>query len=365
MKSVLLSVIIPAYNSEKTLEECVLSVENTLQRNNIDNCELIIVDDGSTDNTYQIAEDLSNSYENIRIIKQKNQGVSVARNTGMESAFGEYITFLDSDDFWYGDNISSVIDVLCSKSPDVLLTGHYKANKNGKIFYTKHTKPDIISGGLHFDRRYASLEHINSVILKKTVQQKYDILFPLGMKVGEDVLYTLKTIYFADSVIRLDLPYYVYKFNPVSVSHKKITMRESFELLYRRYIEFIKMGDMTLTKSYGAGEDTLIKNRFYGDAYIDLINLINSSFYRSTDVKQFNQLLEEYGLKEKIQNFNEQNYPDEVKHVLKKYNKHPKVYAVKKRIYYLIGELFQRITKVRAIDFMLILRYKISNYRNK
>lgn len=95
MKKKLISVIIPVYNVEKYLEYCLTSVINQTYVNN----EIILIDDGSTDKSGYICDKWANKYKNIKVIHQKNKGLSGARNTGLNNANGEYITFLDSDDY--------------------------------------------------------------------------------------------------------------------------------------------------------------------------------------------------------------------------------------------------------------------------
>ena len=91
----LVSIIIPAYNVESYIEETILSVKNQT----LSNWELIVVDDGSTDNTYSvICKAVDSIRQNVTILQQENRGLSAARNAGMEKASGMYIYFLDSDD---------------------------------------------------------------------------------------------------------------------------------------------------------------------------------------------------------------------------------------------------------------------------
>ena len=90
------SIIIPAYNVADYLENCVESI----LKQTYDNYEIIIVDDGSTDETGKIADDLSLQFKQINVIHQSNGGASKARNTGMKEVVGDYILFLDGDDFW-------------------------------------------------------------------------------------------------------------------------------------------------------------------------------------------------------------------------------------------------------------------------
>ena len=93
------SVIIPLYNKEKYIENTIKSVLNQ----SFDDFEIIIVDDGSTDKSYQIASSFKN--EKIKLLKQKNQGVSVARNFGVAHAASKYIALLDADDIWYENHL--------------------------------------------------------------------------------------------------------------------------------------------------------------------------------------------------------------------------------------------------------------------
>lgn len=95
------SIIIPNYNNEKYLEECIESIE----RQTYNNIEIVIVDDFSTDNSRKIINNLQKKYNNIKVILlQQNKGVSNARNEGLKAASGEYVTFIDSDDYYFDIN---------------------------------------------------------------------------------------------------------------------------------------------------------------------------------------------------------------------------------------------------------------------
>ena len=90
-----LSIIIPAYNTEKYIKQCIDSVINIW---NIEN-EIIVVNDGSTDRTKDILKEYTENNDRIKVITQENQGASAARNTGIKASIGDYIYFLDSDDW--------------------------------------------------------------------------------------------------------------------------------------------------------------------------------------------------------------------------------------------------------------------------
>ena len=90
-----LSIIVPIYNVEKYLPRCIESILNQTFKD----FELILVNDGSTDSSYEILKEYENKYDNFRVINQKNGGLSAAKNAGIKIAKGEYIAFLDSDDY--------------------------------------------------------------------------------------------------------------------------------------------------------------------------------------------------------------------------------------------------------------------------
>lgn len=95
MNNIKVSVIIPVYNSEKYLKQCLDSVVNQTLKD----IEIIVVNDGSTDNSLKIIQEYSNKYKNIKVINKQNEGCYKARNVGLENAKGEYVAFCDSDDY--------------------------------------------------------------------------------------------------------------------------------------------------------------------------------------------------------------------------------------------------------------------------
>lgn len=119
----LISVIIPAYNAEKYISKCIRSV----QENTYENLEIIVVNDGSEDTTCQMVEAISDS--RIRLINQENGGVSKARNTGLNNATGEYIAFIDADDYVSPDYFA----VLYSAGSDIAACRHICVDEAGKL----------------------------------------------------------------------------------------------------------------------------------------------------------------------------------------------------------------------------------------
>ena len=115
-----LSIIVPCYNVDKYLEKCVKSI---IANNIKEEYEIILVNDGSTDNTEKIIDKLKKQYKQIRSISQKNKGLSGARNTGIEKAKGEYITFVDSDDYLDKNVYNRVLDKFKEYDYDMVIFG--------------------------------------------------------------------------------------------------------------------------------------------------------------------------------------------------------------------------------------------------
>jgi len=114
-----ISAILPAYNVEKYLTECVESIVNQ----GVD-CEIIIINDGSTDNTLQVANSLAEKYPFITVLSQENSGQSVARNKGIKIAKGEYLLLLDSDDYLAENTLSKLYELANQNDLDIIRTGY-------------------------------------------------------------------------------------------------------------------------------------------------------------------------------------------------------------------------------------------------
>lgn len=113
-----LSIIIPIYNVESYLKRCLDSIVNQ----NSNNIEVIMINDGSTDNGPIIAEQYSRQYENFYLINQENKGLSGARNTGISASKGDYLWFVDSDDYIANDAVDKILDAIEVSKADIIAT---------------------------------------------------------------------------------------------------------------------------------------------------------------------------------------------------------------------------------------------------
>lgn len=145
-KNVLISVIVPMYNVEKYLEQCVVSIEYQ----NYSPLELILVDDGSQDRTLEVAKGLAEKFQNIQVIYQENQGQGKARNTGLSHAKGELIAFIDADDFIEPDMLSVLAEKVLAYNLDFAECSYQdvycEQNKKSFIYYTRVSANKVLTG---------------------------------------------------------------------------------------------------------------------------------------------------------------------------------------------------------------------------
>lgn len=210
----LLSIIIPIYNVEKYVEKCIRSCE--AQDISREDYEIVVINDGSPDNSLKIVERIADEYPNIKIISQPNKGLSAARNTGMRNASGDYYMFVDSDDWIAEKCLGKICSKLKIEQPDALAI--CAANVKG-------------DGMIERRQAYADVTPMSGYeLLKKGVSpcapfaiwsakffKKYELSFFEGI-FHEDSEFTPRAYYLADKVSFVnDIIYYVFQ-NPNSIT---------------------------------------------------------------------------------------------------------------------------------------------------
>lgn len=133
------SIIIPVYNVEQYLDKCLKSIS----KQTFLDFECIIVDDGSPDNSNAIIDKYVNKDQRFKVIHQKNMGLSAARNTGLDVAKGDYITFVDSDDYIANDYLEKFVLKIASSNADIIICGIievFKNYENSRVFANATTE---------------------------------------------------------------------------------------------------------------------------------------------------------------------------------------------------------------------------------
>ena len=208
------SIIIPNYNCSKYLEECLSSIENQT----IKNIEVIIVDDGSTDNSVEIInKHINNSKLNIRLITQYNQNASVARNRALSEATGDYLYFLDSDDILYDNKVLEKL--LTEIEGNDLVIGNYKIiDENSNIISEYKNSDEILQYENNF--KYCNISPVPSNKLYKSKIIRENNIFFSNIRIGQDLNFYLKYLLKCKKIKILND--YIYSYRIVSNSMSRI-----------------------------------------------------------------------------------------------------------------------------------------------
>ena len=200
MNNIQLSIIIPVYNVEDYLAECLDSV---FIQQDLAGCEVICVNDGSTDSSREILAKYKQRYPELIIIDQKNGGLPAARNSGLRIAEGEYVFFLDSDDYLLQHCIKKMITFVTYNDLDLAL--YNSINSTGKLYYNTKEEINIITDGISFFSIFFSLNTFfpPSVqwlyLYKRNSIIEHNMFFPED-NLQEDEPYTVKAFFYAKKV---------------------------------------------------------------------------------------------------------------------------------------------------------------------
>ena len=214
-----ISVIVPVYNVEQYIKECIESI----CRQTYQNLEIIVVDDGSTDNSGRLCDELAAGDSRIQVIHQKNQGVSVARNAGLDRMTGEFVFFVDSDDWLREDALTTLYQSLQTHEADIVIgqkcgfdpmTGcfyYYETSDYEKVY----SREEILAEYPKRRRKDGVFISPWGKLYKREVFDK--IRYPFG-KVAEDNCTTYKTYLKAEKISYLSSPLYYYRLRADGIS---------------------------------------------------------------------------------------------------------------------------------------------------
>ena len=203
----LISIIIPVYNVEKYLRRCIDSVLGQTY----DKLEIILVDDGSTDNSGRICDEYREKDQRIIVIHKENGGLSEARNFGIEKRSGEYISFVDSDDWIEGDYVELLYRSIIENNADMAIAGNYIRFSHGRTITVSACGKDVLSGEQTLDALVWNKNGIDvaawAKLYKKTLFN--DVKYPVG-ELFEDTATTYKLIDRCERVAVCPTPVYNY-----------------------------------------------------------------------------------------------------------------------------------------------------------
>jgi len=209
----LLSIIIPVYNLDKYIERCLYSILNA----ELPNYEIICINDGSTDNSYNIIDSIANQHVNITVISRGNKGVSATRNEGILLAKGRYVWFIDGDDYIEATTVNGALLALDSETDIHCINFDYVDETTLNTSYnTSFTKKGVynIEDFIKHNYNYKGMPW--AFIIKKELIVNNGVTFDISMRYYEDEQFIYKLLSYASIITADDVVVYHYLMRPTS-----------------------------------------------------------------------------------------------------------------------------------------------------
>lgn len=219
-----LSIVIPAHNVDAYISKCIHSCLN--QDINSEDYEIVIINDGSTDNTLEIIQNFERCFQNFTIVSQENLGTGIARNVGLSRAKGEYIWFIDADDWISPNCLSNILKKL--SEIDILAMGCVRVSDNFEDFQENVTKNSQISNGIDLLKKNKFKVPVHLYIFRKDFLIKKALLFQPFL--FEDLEFTPRALYLAQTLKVYDNLVY-FRYNRPGSFMNTPNPKQSFDLL--------------------------------------------------------------------------------------------------------------------------------------
>ena len=281
-----ISVIVPAYNVEKYIEESLNSIINQTLKD----IEIIIINDGSTDKSTEIINEISRNDSRVIVINQKNSGVSKARNIGMMLAKGDYISFIDSDDYIETDMLEKMYRAAEKYDCDIVQCNYAIDNNGERREVVQNIKPnkllkeneiiEYIKTGL-IDGSLAT--YVWNKIFKRQFLRDNDLMFKEDLNMFEDWYFIMDIITYTKKMIFLPENLYNYRIAPNSLSRKYIYNHEDLILnLQSAKLNYIKLWNLNINP---------YKSKYIISLYDDLFKIIHYILNDSYNLDKNTQFL--------------------------------------------------------------------------
>lgn len=230
-----LSFIIPVYNVEDYLEQCLQSIYN--QSLSLSDFELVIVDDGSTDNSLTIVDSFKHLYGNIKVFRQSNLGPSAARNLAIKNAEGTYILGVDSDDYLLNNKIYHLLEMAMEYDLDVLKAEYQYSDIKGDMIHDSIWKKErecyaykLVDGEMLYTKLFCREFFTPLLMIKRSFLQEYSLQFEEGIYF-EDIDFCTRLAFDAKRVMYVPDVFYVYRLRDGSITHS-INKKKLEDLIY-------------------------------------------------------------------------------------------------------------------------------------
>ena len=239
METALISVIVPVYNVAQYLEKSIASI----QQQTYQNLEIILVDDGATDESGRLCEQIAEQDERVLVYHKENEGLSQARNDGLKQAHGDYVIFIDSDDYIHSEMIASLYQQLVKEDADVSSCGVMNVYANSESPQTENQDDYFVCDTETFLREYLIGEKIPGTICNKLIKKEVaaQLTFPKGL-IYEDAYYHFDLIKVAKKYVVNTNPYYYYFHRGDSITTKPYAEKDLayIDIYQKFYTEVVK-----------------------------------------------------------------------------------------------------------------------------
>ena len=274
------SILIPVYKSEEYISKCIQTVFDQTYNN----LEIVIVNDATPDNSMKIVEKLSKNQSEriaIKIIHHEhNKGIASTRNDLLSNATGDYIFFVDSDDYITTNAVESLVNIACRKKADIVRCSYFEC-KDGQEKIIHHqpfsSKDDLLRQHVS---AWNSIEALWQLFIRRSIIEEHHLTFAKGINGPEDYLMSFKLFYYSNIIIENPIPVYYYrKDNSQSLtSTNKTAFLDSMCKAMDATIQFLK--DNSLFENYK--EEALTRMFLCKQSYLLNKDLRNISVYAKT-----------------------------------------------------------------------------------
>lgn len=231
----MISVIVPVYNVEKYLERCL----NSLINQTFKDFEIILIDDGSTDESPRICDEIALKYDFIIVLHQSNRGQAFARNRGIEKAKGDYIAFVDSDDFVHPDYLNLLYSAITQANADIAICDFKRFTQESEIKVEKEEIREISEYDNYTifktdNNFFDAVDNFKKGVLWNKLYKKEqfsEIKFPEG-EIHEDTATYYKFLYLSRKTVYINNALYFYYDNPVGTMGKPFTEKRLNEFFF-------------------------------------------------------------------------------------------------------------------------------------
>lgn len=225
----LVSIIVPVYNVEHYLTDCILSLLNQ----SYNNIEIILVDDGSSDSSGEICDQFEEKDARIKVIHKENAGLGYARNSGLDIAQGEYVTFIDSDDMADKNLVENLMRAAHDNRADTCIGGFKRITENGQITFQERYQSKVYKGlevyqklfarmlGSDIDKRDAIRMSVWNVLYSMKIISENNIRFPSErVLISEDIIWDSEYYRYSRCAVIIESTAYNYRVTPGSLTQK-------------------------------------------------------------------------------------------------------------------------------------------------